>query len=32
MGIEDKNTKNSVKLKNYRKKKTLRELEKLEID
>ena len=32
MGIHYKNTKNSIKLKNYPKRKTLRELEKLEID
>ena len=32
MGIEDKNTKNSIKSKNYPKSKTLRELEKLDID
>ena len=32
MGIEDKNTKNSTKSKNYQKSKTLRELEKLDID
>ena len=32
MRIQDKNKKNSIKSKNYPKKKTLRELEKLEID
>ena len=32
MGIKDKNTKNSIKSKNYPKSKTLRELEKLDID
>ena len=32
MGIEDKNTKNSIKSKNYPKSKTLRELKKLDID
>ena len=32
MGIEDKNTKNSIKSKNYPESKTLRELEKLDID
>ena len=31
-GIEDKNTKNSIQSKNYPKSKTLRELEKLDID
>ena len=32
MGIQDKNTKNSIKSKNYQKMKTLRVPEKLEID
>ena len=32
MGIQDKNMKNSIKSKNYRKSKTLREFEKLYID
>ena len=32
MGIKDKNTKNSIRLKNYPKSKTLKELEKLDID
>ena len=32
MGIQDKNSKNSVKSKNYPKSKTLRELKKLDID
>ena len=31
-GIQDKNTKNSIKSKNYPKSKTLKELEKLDID
>ena len=31
-GIQDKNTKNSIKSNNYPKSKTLRELEKLDID
>ena len=32
MGIQDKNTKNSIKSKNYPKSKTLKEFEKLYID
>ena len=32
MGIQDKNTKNSIKSKNYPKSKTLRKLEKSDID
>ena len=32
MGIQDKNTKNSIKSKNYHTSKTLREFEKLYID
>ena len=32
MGIQDKNTKNSIKSKNFHKSKTLREFEKLYID
>ena len=32
MGIQDKNTKNSKKSKNYPKSKTMRELEKFDID
>ena len=32
MRIQDKNTNNSIKSKDYRKSKTLRELEKLDID
>ena len=32
MAIQDKNMKNNIKSKNYLKRKTLRELEKLEID
>ena len=32
MGIQDKNTKNSIKSKSYPKDRTLRELEKLDID
>ena len=32
MGIPDENTKNSIKSKNYRKSKTLRELEKSDVD